>query len=506
MREELRAGDVAVAPLPGGGFGACQISGITDEAITLHALDWSSPEPPQLDDLRRVGPVPLTHHRSSDRLAQISVFRGNHPVPADFEWIGNLPLPDGVPTKVNAYSGWEWPLGAVARQRHWDALPAEVTTAFQASRPAEPVTADLGAGPVTLSTSDSRLDLLAGAAGTLSVAAGTPDWSVLDRLPRCTQVAWSGPDHGLTEALARHHLVTDLHWADAPAVVDLSGTGVRALRIAGDDLREIRLPSAAHHLILGPTPQRCTVLAADSGRWLQLELHQATTATRVPAGLDQVRSVSLSGRGVLSAATLDGLAAAHTLELRWTSPPGRLDDPAALAGLTSLRIVEMFDAYGLDGDSLPDLPSLRHLAVHGLRGSVARELRSRFRRSDVELSLRGAKTDIWLAANLDNPFRDWADDNARAGAAACKAYASALRAVDRLARPTPTTAVTPTAPDAAEAVLRELIDRLHALDEKYKIIDTVRREEAGDAFMALAGRAGVPEDRAAKWFDEWRDF
>ena len=35
-------------------------------------------------------------------------------------------------------------------------------------------------------------------------------------------------------------------------------------------------------------------------------------------------------------------------------------------------------------------------------------------------------TTEWLAANLDNPFRDWADSDPRAATAACKAYADAL--------------------------------------------------------------------------------
>ncbi|MDI6105503.1 hypothetical protein QLQ12_43670 [Actinoplanes sp. NEAU-A12] len=515
MRKELRAGDVAVAPLPGGGFGACQVSGITDEAVTVHALDWFSPEPPDLDDLRDAGPVPLAYRGLVDRLAQISVFRSNSPMPPDFDWIGNLPVPPGVPDHVNAYSGWASPFGDMARQRHWDErVPAETKAAFRAARESESVTADLGAGPVTLPTSTSSLHLTS---GTIPVpATGPVDWTILDLLPRCAQVLWAGPDRGLTEALTRHPLVTDLHWSDAPPVVDLRATEVRSLRVAGDSLREIRLPSAAHRLSLGAARERVTVRAADDGRWLDLELYQVTPSTRAPSGLTQVRSVSLTGDGVLSAATLAGFAAAHTLELRWTAPPGRLDDPSLLLHVPSLQLVEMFEAYGVDADITSSLPALRHLSIYGLRGSVARELRARLRRTDVELSLRGAKTDSWLAANLDNPFRDWADDDTRAGAAACKAYATALRAIDKLAAAAPAAVAPASAADAAaaadavvsgaEAILRELIDKLHAIDEKYEFIDTIRREEAGDAFAELAARARVPSDLAADWFDEWRDF
>jgi hypothetical protein len=44
------------------------------------------------------------------------------------------------------------------------------------------------------------------------------------------------------------------------------------------------------------------------------------------------------------------------------------------------------------------------------------------------------------------------------------------------------------------------------MQRRSDFIDTVRREEAGDVFLALAARAGIPTGRADEWFDEWRDF
>ncbi|GAA0422090.1 hypothetical protein Aca07nite_09540 [Actinoplanes capillaceus] len=496
MTDQLRVGDVAVTPLPGGGYGACQISEITGEHVTLHALDWSGPRPPEPAELQDAGLVLLDHHSWSDRIAQISVFPQNHPMPPDLEWIGNLPVPPGVPAGGTSFSGWQSPVGDMVRQRRWERLPEPVRAAYRALRPPEPVTADLGGGPVTLATSLGHLDLRSG--DIPLPASGPVDWSVLDRLPRCTEITWSGPDRGLTAALARHPLVSGVNWFDAPPLVDLGDTSVLSLRAAGDELREIRLPDGAHHLNLGPTGSRCTVRAADRGRWLRLALFLVTPSTLVPAGLDGVRQVSLTGAGVLSAATVAGLHEMHTLRLQWTGPPGRLDDLAALAGLPGLRLLEMVDAYGVDADLPAHLPGLRHLDIHGLRGSVAKELRARLRRTEVGLSLAGAKSDRWLAANMDNPFRDWADDDPKAGAAACKAFAAALRAVDRL----PATRT----PADAEPILRTLVEAINLIDEKWGIVDTLRREEAGDAFVTLAARAGVPTPTADDWFDKWRDF
>jgi predicted CoA-binding protein len=54
--------------------------------------------------------------------------------------------------------------------------------------------------------------------------------------------------------------------------------------------------------------------------------------------------------------------------------------------------------------------------------------------------------------------------------------------------------------------LRELVDQLNSIDERHHIIDTFRREEAIEAFVALAAHAGVPTAVAKDWIDEWREF
>ncbi|GAA1607990.1 hypothetical protein [Actinoplanes couchii] len=500
----LRVGDVAVGPLPGGGFGACQVSGVDTETITIHALDHVAASPPSLEDLRDAGPARLDHHRS-ELLAQVSVFREDEAPPPDLDWIGNLPVPAGVPSSVESYARWSWPLSQLAVQRDWDRLPEAARAGYREFPGAE------------------------------RFPAGLSDWSFLDRITWCTEIAWSGPDRGLTAALAAHPLITRLHWDSAPAEVDLRATAIRDLHIHGDGVRSIRLPAGAHTLELDSARARttdahddararatdahddaractadahdnvqarvvdahdsvqvCTVDAHDDGRWLALTL---LGATRAPAGLQQVREVSLRGAGVLSASALTGLAAPHTLRLSWSEPPGRLDDPGHLTGLPGLRLITMTGAFGVPAEALPALPLLKLLDVDGVPESVAAALRDRFEGTGVTLVLRGAKGDEWLVAHLDNPFRDWADESVPAGTAACEAYATALRAIDGIG-----------SPGEAEPILRTLVETLNDLDMEYEFIDTIRREEAGDAFSVLAGRAGVPDATAGEWFDEWRDF
>lgn len=46
---------------------------------------------------------------------------------------------------------------------------------------------------------------------------------------------------------------------------------------------------------------------------------------------------------------------------------------------------------------------------------------------------------------------------------------------------------------------------LNRLGRRYDI-DTIRREEAGEAFAALARDLGVDDEQGSRWFDDWRAF
>ncbi|MET8832526.1 hypothetical protein ABZV78_01225 [Micromonospora sp. NPDC004540] len=466
---------------------------------SAYALRWHSADRPSLDDLRGVEPLTLDHHAHDSRLAHLSIGSW-HAVPPGFAWIGSLPVPEGVPALSNTYSGWQSLADDVVRQRRWDReLPAAAKAAYRAAATRGQVDVDFGAGAATLGAATPRLDL--SGAGPMRVPTSGPvRWSALDQLPRCTALTWAGPDRGLARALADRPVVSSLTWRDAPPVVDLTDTGLRHLSLAGPDVRELRLPRGLHGLELAAVDPSLAVYAADGGRWLHLILTGAGAETTVPAGLHGVRELALDGGGTISATAARGLAELESLRIHWRKPPGQLIDAAVLAGLPQLAVIEFVDGYGLGADTLPDLASLTQLSISGLRRSIVLALRARHRGTGVRLVIEGAKPDTWLAANLDNPLRDWVDDDARGGAAACKAYAGAVRTIDKLPQDRRRRA------DEAEAALRKLVESLNSIDQKYEIIDTLRREEAFDAFMKLAARADVPAHLADQWFDDWRDF
>ncbi|MCM0678728.1 hypothetical protein NCC78_29240 [Micromonospora phytophila] len=495
----VRPGDVAVMRLSDGGFGACQVTGVEGRVTSAYALRWHSMDRPSLDELRGVEPLALDHHVHGGRLVHLSIGCW-HAVPPGFTWIGSLPVPEDVPALSNTYSSWQSLADDVVRQRRWDReLSAAVKSDYRAAATRGQVDVDFGAGAATLGAATPRLDL-SGAGSMWVPASGPVLWSALNQLPRCTALTWAGPDRGLARALADRPVVSSLAWRDAPPVVDLTGTGLQHLSLSGADVREVRLPRGLHGLELAAVDRNLVVYAAGGGRWLHLTLTGADAQTTVPAGLHGVREVALDGGGTMSAAAVRELKELESVRIHWREPPGRLDDVAALASLPRLAVIELVDGYGWDANKLPDLTSLTHLSISGLRRSIVPALKARYRGTGVRLVIEGAKPDTWLAANLNNPFRDWVDDSARGGAAACKAYASAVRIIDKLPQDRRRRA------DEAEAVLRALVEALNSIDQRYEIIDTLRREEAFDAFMELAARAEVPAHLADQWFDDWRGF
>ena len=462
--------------VPVGGYGACQVTGIDQGVLTACAVAWDSAGLPELPDLAGAPPLTLDHHAHGGEPARITI-SGDRPPPPDWVWLGSLPVPATMAGRGDVASEWSWLSRQIAAQRRWDRLlPDAVKQAYRAAATRGRVEVDLGAGPVTLGAATGRLDLTGG---------GRPG-PVLDQLPRCTSLVWAGADRGLVAALAAHPIVEDLTWTGAPADLDLSGTALTSLAVEGT-IGRLRLPGGLTSLHLLAGARVDAISAADDGHWLRVTMSGAP-----PAGLDRLRDLRYLGRGTISAAPPAGLRQLESLWLAWHGAPGTLTDAAALRDLPRLAHLTLTDAYGLDAATLPDLPGLTSLTIHGLRRTVATAVKARYRRVPAHLSVTGAKNDTWLAANLTNPFRDWADDDSRAGAAACKAYATAVRSIDGTG--------------AAEPVLRRFVEELNRIDERYQLIDTVRREQAGEAFTGLAVRAGVPTGRADDWFDRWREF
>ena len=349
-------GDVAAIPLRGG-YGACQVTGLGPTAC---ALDWFSTDLPDRDRLAACRPLVLDHHALRGQPTEVNI-AGDEPPPPWWTWLGQLALAPGLSERVGDHAGWPWLAAQIAAQRRWDReLPPAAKQAYRD-----------GTGKTT-----TLLDLTAD-------GSPRPSWPELDHLPRCTAVAWSGPDRGLREALIAHPIVSDLTWVEPPPAVDLTGTCLTRLRLSAGQVRSLRLPPGIAALKLDDDAPVATVSAADDGRWLRLVADHAS----VPGGLTGLRDLELTGDGTISVAALDGLRDLRRLRLTWRSAPGRLSDTMALAALSRLADVRLIGAYGMNDRTLPELPSLRWLACGGLYRKAAAAIESRYRDADVRLDI-----------------------------------------------------------------------------------------------------------------------
>jgi len=359
------------------------------------------------------------------------------------------------------------------------------------------VEVDFGAGPTTVPSTMRYVDLTGN--GRIRVPAeGAVDWSQLNKLPECITVEWSGADRGVVEAVAARQ-IRFLYWHDASGTVDLTGTGVTDVRLDGIGLRSVRLPESAKVLLLREPPESLEVDAPESGHQMDLRLFSRGPDIRIPGGLSRVSELWLKVAGTVSASVLTGLTDLEELRVSFDDPPGVFADAQDLQAHRGLRTLQLDDAYGWDPGNLPELPSLRGLEINGTRRATATVVKARFKATDVRISIHGAKSEAWLAAHMSNPFRDWVEDSKPFGAAACEAYTRARSAIEALA---------PSASDrmaVAEHALRGLIADLNAIDAEYQLIDTLRREQAGEVFFELAAQAEVPVDQARRWFAD-RDF
>ena len=126
-----RVGDVAAIPLPGGGFGAVQISGITDDLTTAYSLDFYSDELPDLAAVANAAPLRVDHYKHGGHI-DVTNIGDFWPEPPDMVWLGNQSLREGAPTTSNVSSAWETlAVGIRARRRWWLETPEADRIAYR---------------------------------------------------------------------------------------------------------------------------------------------------------------------------------------------------------------------------------------------------------------------------------------------------------------------------------------------------------------------------------------
>jgi hypothetical protein len=185
--------------------------------------------------------------------------------------------------------------------------------------------------------------------------------------------------------------------------------------------------------------------------------------------------------------------------------PGGIANIGALAALPELRHFSGIEIYGFDAKAFPAPPqasSLLEVYFSGLSTGDAKVLRRRL--ADVPtVSFDRVRSVAWLAANADNPFRDWEDTYGSVGNGAGKLWRKALAAARKAgAKPTK---------DDAHAIVKHFISGLndiHAFvtedfrDEAWRAVHHLVHASLSDALSPEETSDLIRHLVRAYWKDE----
>lgn len=487
--EEL--GECFAMPLTRGRWGACQSFGRIDGGWDTVVLDWVGDHPPTLSELRGVGPMRMTHHfwrGQPMRQTCLGV------VPTRFRRLGGSLRLGLSPLEKSRSFGLSSNLPLqVDLQRWWD---EEVPENEKHAYLAEPRRRELTIGPTTLEVG-GRVVIGDHPHAWFPFGADEPvPWEALNDHGVLDEIVYYGRDPRVLEYVGRRALVTKLRWyGHGRDSIDAADTALHELTLDVSSPLSVSVPVGLRMLTLSNPAHPVRVVAGDGGRDLCLVLAGVREVFPSVEGLDELTSLEVNDVSLLD---VDRLGAYPMLcDLTARGRFGTVANASSLKQLRHLDEVALYDFYTMDAESFPapgDMPSLRSVTLSGLRRSDAKVFRKKYRRLAHREIVR-TKNDAWIAANADNPLRDWVDDDERAGKRACKLYAKAFRAVSD-------------AQDDADAqkALLAFVRGLNRVEASSEMIDTLRREEAAEAYARLVGETAIDPEVAFEWFDLERDF
>ncbi len=493
-RKKKVASSCYAMPLRGGRWGACQVLGVVEEGTDVVAFSWVGDHPPTLAELADAEPLLLTHHAHRGQMERLYV---SGPPPAAFIHLGErAPVVDPT-TPGRSYGGWDSLTLQPRLQKRWDdEVPASEKARYRD-----------GDGPVTIGEttvkpgSRVRIGAAPDAMFPLAVEDAVP-WSALDAAGQLTEIEYTGRDPGVLTYAASRALISTLVWREhGQTTIDVRGAQVSELRVDASRRLTLALDDEVETLVVMGHGRGRTVAVdlPSEGRDLELRIWEPKKSVLPPAvkGLSALRELSVSGVKTLDLRAVRRGYPGLTSITVWTRY-GTLVHARELARLPSLTSLTLYDVYDMNVQDLPELealPALRHACFHGLRKSDAQALKQRWKKLP-HLDISGAKNDAWVAANADNPLRDWVDDDEGFGERACKIYAKAYREAGKAK-----------GKGDAKRTLTGFVTALNRLDDRCGgPIDTLRREQALEAYGILIALTSVNENEAFEWFNELRAF
>jgi hypothetical protein len=322
------------------------------------------------------------------------------------------------------------------------------------------------------------------------------DWSTFDAFPKSAGYHWprvlryQGNDIGFL-AWSQRRRIEQFHWIPTTQMT-VDGSAARI------DHLTVSLRGAALTIVLPTTTSTFTAEgdlsglqteAAPDGACPHLYFYPDTRPSRdaAPLGLPPLPSFGAATSVYVGVKPLrqpfDCGSLLQFPALTVVRLLGQLTNLQALAELPHLQRLQLSDCPDLTG--LPPLtawPGLRDFDASNIDAAAGRDLRQQLKdRRLARASVTGLRTAEWFERDYGLPFSAWPAATARR---ATKAFRAA---------------------EAADDPEKGIHAFIHAIND-LPGIDTIEREDVGEAVALLAARAKISEDRAMSWFDADRDF
>jgi hypothetical protein len=322
------------------------------------------------------------------------------------------------------------------------------------------------------------------------------DWSSFDAFPRHAGYHWprvlryQGDDIGFF-AWSQRRRIEQFHWIPAtPLTVDGSAARIDHLTVTlrGAALT-IVLPTTTSTFTAHGDLSRLRAEAAADGTCPHLYFYPDTRTSRdaAPVELPPLPSLGAATSVYVGVKPLrqpfDCGSLLQFPDLTVVRLLGQLTNLKALAELPHLQRLQLGDCPDLTGlPSLTTWPGLRDVDVSNIDAAAGRDLRQQLKERQLpRASVTGLRTAEWFEQDYGLPFSAWPAATARR---ATKAFRAAEAAND------------------PEKGIRAFISAINDLPG----INTIEREDAGEAVALLAARAKISQARALRWFDADRDF
>lgn len=452
-------------------------------------LDWFATELPIPNQITKLQPLFIDHHywQGKYNLRYLS----NSTPPQNYQWIANIePVTD---IEITCYGDWPSP-NYGAEQYEWREIPDAERTKFRNAINSTNKVLIMGneymenSHKIQLREKDESIR-----------------WDDLNFLPALSELHFEGNDLSIIDYLQTRTLIQKLCWEKhRHSRIDLRNTHLKHLIIDITHLSELHLPDGLRFLSLTgdyKNLHQLKIMQQNHGEFLQLHLYSLGRQDIPRVGLKNLNALSMRiDRSDFShiVQAYPNLSSLHA----WGNP-GIIQHFDQLKLLKNLEDIQFEDLFGFTENDFPkpnEMPVLNRIWLTSIPASVGKWVKRHYKNAS-NLHISKLRSDSWLEANLDNPFRAW---EGREGVSASKAkkafeaYKNACASISKLNN-------SRRDPENEKQIITEFTQVFNKMEAKDGI-DTLEREEIANVFGMLVEKMKLSENIYDDYFDSIREF